>query len=95
MLTCQKFDEQNVTTSLDDTVGTVKIRQITQNSARLVEDAVRDLLEQGATSFVIDLRDNPGGYLTQAVDIASLFVQSGVLVQVQGTDGVSTKTASA
>ena len=94
MLTCQKFDEQNVTTSLDDTVGTVKIRQITQNSARLVEDAVRDLLEQGATSFVIDLRDNPGGYLTQAVDIASLFVQSGVLVQVQGTDGVSTKTAS-
>lgn len=94
MLTCQKHDEQNVSTSLDDTVGTVKIRQITQNSARLVEEAVRGLLEQGATSFVIDLRDNPGGYLTQAVDIASLFVQSGVLVQIQGPDGVSTKTAS-
>ncbi len=93
-LTCQVYQEPNVISELHGEVGYVKLRQITQSSARLVEGAVKSLLEQGATSFVLDLRDNPGGYLTQAVDVASLFLQSGVLVQIEGVEGTSTKTAS-
>ena len=93
-LTCSKYSATNVTSELSETVGYIKLRQITQNSADLVSSAITDLTEQGATSFVLDLRDNPGGYLTQAVDIASLFVKSGVLVEVQTLDGSSTKTAT-
>lgn len=85
---------RNVTSQLYGTVGYIKLKQITQSSADLVRQSVEDLTQQGATSFVLDIRDNPGGYLTQAVDIASLFVKSGVVVQVETTDGVTTKQAS-
>lgn len=49
---------------------------------------------RGAHSFVLDLRDNPGGYLTKAVDVASLFIKSGVVVEVDTLDANSTKQVS-
>lgn len=73
-------------------MGVVKMRQVTQNAADLVRQAIEGLTAQGATSFVLDLRDNPGGYLTQAVDVAALFVPSGVLVQIQTNDGITPKS---
>lgn len=88
------YEEVNVTASLDEGVGYIKLSQITQNAADLVRTAVTDLTAQGASSFVLDVRDDPGGYLTQAVDIASLFVPSGIIVQVQTESGTSSKTAS-
>lgn len=93
-LTTSAVSEPNVTSWIDGSVGYVSIAQLSQNSATLVRDAVTSLTEQGATSFVLDLRDCPGGYLTQAVDIASLFVRSGVIVQVQTRDATTTKSAS-
>ncbi len=88
------YEEVNVTASLDEGVGYIRVGQITQNAADLVRTAVNDLTAQGAGAFVLDLRDDPGGYLTQAVDIASLFIQSGVVVQVETESGTSSKTAS-
>lgn len=93
-LTCRSYDVANVTTQLDGEVGYVRVRQLTQDSASLVEQAVSALTAEGATAFVLDVRDNPGGYLTQAVDIASLFLPSGVVVEIQTADGSTTKTAS-
>ena len=93
-LTCSTYNEENVTYSLDGAVGYIKVRQLTQNTADLVDSALSDLLTQGATSYVLDLRDNPGGYLTQAVDVANLFVKTGVIVEVQTASGTSTKSAS-
>lgn len=93
-LECRSFQEPNVESELVDGVGYIRLRQITQSASDLVEQAVNDLSDQGATSFVLDLRDNPGGYLTQALDVASLFLQSGILVQIDGVDGVTTRTAS-
>lgn len=94
-LTCGEFAEKNVVGELDDTVGYIQLKQITHNAASLVEDAVRDLESQGAMSFVLDIRDNPGGYLTQAVDVASLFVKSGTVVKIQTKEvEESTKTAT-
>lgn len=93
-LTCQKYSEPNVTTELSDSVGYIKLSQITQNSSSLVKQAITNLTAEGATSFVLDLRDNPGGYLTQAVDLGSLFVKSGVLTEIQTKEALTTKTAS-
>lgn len=42
---------------------------------------------------MLDLRDVPGGYLTQAVDIASLFIQSGEVVQIETAEGITTRSA--
>ena len=93
-LACQTYQEVNCTTELHDSCGVITLRQITQNSSSLVSQAITDLSNQGATSFVLDLRGNPGGYLTQAVDIASLFVNSGVIVEIQTVDGITTKNAA-
>lgn len=94
-LPCESSTVKNVTTELYDKVGYIQLKQITNNAAQLVRQAVADLDAQGASSYVLDVRDNPGGYLTQAVDVASLFVKSGAIVRVQtkGTD-VNTKNAT-
>lgn len=94
-LVCKVYEEANLTTDLTRKVGVIKLRQITSNAAELVQQAVESLTTQGATAFVLDLRDNPGGYLTQAVDIASLFVSSGVLVEVQNNEGEPTEKSAA
>jgi carboxyl-terminal processing protease len=94
-LECKKYEVQNVTSEIKgNNVGYIQIKQITANSATLVQNAVRDLTQQGASSFVLDLRDNPGGYLTQSLDIASMFVTSGVLVGIRTNDGVNTRTST-
>ena len=49
------------------------------------EEAVREILTRSDLGGVIvDVRDNPGGYLQGAIDLASEFVSSGVIVQQQG-----------
>lgn len=93
-LECKDYVAQNVSTAMYEQVGYIRIAQFTDNCASLVESAVGDLAGQGATSFVIDVRDNPGGYLTQSLDCASLFIQSGVLVGIETNEGVNTRTAS-
>lgn len=84
----------NVETSISGSVGYVKVRQFTQNSADLVRNAIVSLGAAGAESYVLDIRDCPGGYLSQAVDIASLFVKSGVVVQIQTNSSTTIKQAS-
>ena len=46
----------------------------------MVADALADLQSQGADSYILDLRGNPGGYIVAAQDIASEFVTSGELL---------------
>ena len=95
-LVCEEYDQTNVSPEYDENrmVGYIDVKQLTQNAASLVQSAVTDLTGQGAQAIVLDLRDNPGGYLSQAVGMASLFMSSGNVVEVQTVDGQSAKTAS-
>lgn len=93
-LTCRNYDIVNVTTELDEGVGYIKLRQVTGNASELVAQAIADLSTQGALAFVLDVTDNPGGFLTQALDVASQFVPSGVLVGIKTPEGTSTRTAT-
>lgn len=85
----------NITYSVDDGVGVINVTQITTDSASVLSNAITECQNQGANAFVLDLRDVPGGYLTQAVECASLFIKSGSVVQIQTAEGVSTKSADA
>ncbi len=86
-------NQQNVTTSLeDDDVGYIKIRQFSDGIATLITDAIKSLQNDGAKSFVIDVRDNPGGYITSALDAAELFVASGTLVNIETKDTTTSRT---
>ncbi len=94
-LYCSEYTEQNVGAQLSNgNVGVITLEQITQNSSSLVSDAIKSLTAQGATSFVLDLRNCPGGYLTQAVDIANLFMKSGTIVQIVSNGATTTKSVS-
>ncbi|HUH08855.1 MAG TPA: S41 family peptidase [Egibacteraceae bacterium] len=72
---------------LDGSVGHVRLIQFARGAARDTRTAVEDLLDQGATGIVLDLRDNPGGLLEEAVDVAGLFIEDGTVVSVQGRGG--------
>ena len=93
-ITCSRSSKENVSTDLVDEVGYIKLRQLTKNSADLVAAALSDLSSRGARAFVFDLRDCPGGYLSQAVDIASLFITSGNVVQIQTAEELTSKAVS-
>jgi carboxyl-terminal processing protease len=47
---------------------------------RELEKALRDLKREGATAFILDIRDNPGGLLDQAFAVSNLFLEKGQLV---------------
>ena len=95
-LACEEYAEVNVTTEYNEerNVGYIKVKQFTQNASTLVQSAISDLSNQGARAFVLDLRDNPGGYLSQAIGLASLYMSSGTVVQIETVDGQSARTAS-
>jgi carboxyl-terminal processing protease len=52
-----------------------------------VEELVNELKKQGAEGIILDLRRNGGGYLSEAVNLAGLFISRGPVVQVKSTDG--------
>jgi carboxyl-terminal processing protease len=80
---------------LKDGVGYIKISQFTETARDDMIAAVTDLQKQGLRAMVIDLRDNPGGLLDQAVDIAEDFLTSGVIVSVRGRQPEMTRTYTA
>jgi carboxyl-terminal processing protease len=65
---------------LPDRIGYVRLASFTDRATGMVRDALSDLLDQGATRFVLDLRGNPGGYIVAAQGIASQFVPAGQLL---------------
>lgn len=64
---------------LDGHVGYIALHGFSGNSTSQFRDALGDLLDSGADQIVFDLRDNPGGYITSAQEIASEFVGEGLL----------------
>lgn len=58
-------------------VGYVCLNEFTDGAAREMRQAILDLKEQGAKKLVLDLRGNPGGALSEAVDVTNLFIPKG------------------
>ncbi len=70
---------------IEDGIGYIQLSDFTQEAGREVRKALTELKEKGAKSIVLDLRDNPGGLLHEAVNICNLFLPRDV-------DVVSTKS---
>ena len=73
-----------------ESIGYLSARQLISTVADELATAARSLSAQGATAWILDLRDDPGGELAVAVNVASLFVQRGTLVYQVGRDGQRT-----
>lgn len=69
-------------------IAHIQITSFSEETAAELEAMLADFDEQGMTGIVLDVRQNPGGYLEAAIDISNLFVPAGKnILQLQGRDG--------
>ncbi len=66
-----------------DKIAYLRIRSFADDTAEEMQVLMRQLVDDGARGLVLDLRDNPGGYLVPAVEICDMFVSSGVIVSTR------------
>ncbi|MCX7714727.1 MAG: S41 family peptidase [Clostridia bacterium] len=71
------------TTILKDNIAYVRISNFAESTDEEFKAALEKLDEQGIVKIIIDMRDNPGGYLTSAVNVAKLIVPKGIITQLK------------
>jgi len=72
---------------LENEIAYIDINTFGDNTTRELRDTLDELLKQNPKGIIIDLRNNPGGYLTTAVEVTSEFVDEGVVLYEQYGDG--------
>ena len=65
---------------LEDQVGYIALYDFAGECQKEFSAALEALKAQGAKALVVDLRDNPGGWVDAAQDVGNLFLEDGVLV---------------
>lgn len=72
-------------TMLPDNIALLRLAQFTSGSGDDLARALREAQEAGAQGVVLDLRHNPGGYIREAMQVASMFVPDGAVVYISET----------
>lgn len=72
---------------LTDDIGYIYLYEFAGDCAEKFSTALTNLQEQGAKGLIIDLRDNPGGWVNDAQSIGDLFLDSGILCYLEYKDG--------
>ncbi|MBE7472411.1 MAG: S41 family peptidase [Anaerolineales bacterium] len=62
-------------------IGYIQLTSFTERSNKELDRAFEELSQQGAESYILDLRNNGGGLLETAVDVASQFLREGVVLR--------------
>ncbi|MBA3944136.1 MAG: S41 family peptidase [Herpetosiphonaceae bacterium] len=65
---------------LPDKVAYVRLNQFAKNATQAMQDRVNEAKQAGARAIILDVRDNPGGLLDEAVGVTSLFIPKGQIV---------------
>src|SRR5690606_26778338 len=65
---------------LTDNLGYIKINRFAETTYQEFKESLEELQREGATQIALDLRDNPGGYLTEAINIIDEFLKDGKLI---------------
>ena len=87
------FPLPSVTWNLDDDeprLGVIQIARMAATTPDEVQKAVADLRSKGASLFVLDLRNNPGGLLDSGINTARLFLKDGEVIEQQYKNQPST-----
>ncbi len=77
--------------------GYIWITNFRENTSTEVADALKKLEKENAPlkGLILDLRDNPGGLLDQAVKVSDIFLESGTIVSIKGRDASQAEVYSA
>ena len=78
----QKITINNVSYKgiISDNIGYIKLSDFTTGAGKEVKDALEELKEKGADKIILDLRGNPGGLLTEAINVSNVFISKGMEV---------------
>lgn len=77
---------------VEGTVGYIRLEGFSDHSAEDLAQVVRAHVDAGRTKLILDLRGNPGGYVTAARMVASQFIGSGPIFWEQDAKGTQTAT---
>ena len=70
---------------IDDTVGYLRLTSFNENSSDQIKEKIRKLRKNSRIEkYILDLRNNPGGLLSQAIKISDFFLDSGEIVSTKG-----------
>jgi carboxyl-terminal processing protease len=92
-ITRAKISDPSVRWSVKDGVGTMVISRFDQDTGELARKAATEFKSQGVKGVILDLRDDGGGYLDAARDVAGIWLDNKVVV-TEKTDGKVTDTVS-
>jgi carboxyl-terminal processing protease len=79
--------EGEVKETASGSIGYISINQFGEATARELEAAQREFIDQELKGIILDVRFNGGGYLERAVEIVSMFLQQGKVVSVVRREG--------
>ncbi len=69
---------------LDNNIGYIRLTSFNENSSQQIEKKIKDLEEnKNIKSYILDLRNNPGGLLSQAIRITDFFLDNGEIVSTK------------
>jgi carboxyl-terminal processing protease len=82
VLTREKIEVNPVSFEMkEDKIGYIKITDFNEHAIGKVKDAYDKILKSGGKGIIVDLRNNPGGYLSQALEIAEFFGPRGIILR--------------
>ena len=94
-ITRAQISDPSVRWSVSDDVGVLTISRFDDNTGSLARKAAKEFIDKGVKSVIVDLRNNGGGYLTAAQEVASLWLDSGKTVVTEKSRGQVTETVKA
>jgi carboxyl-terminal processing protease len=68
----------------ENKIGFIRLTQFTDSAVTAFDKAIKGILAKGATALILDLRNNPGGLLSVAIQFVDRFIDSGVIVSMRG-----------
>ena len=68
---------------IDDSVGYIKLTAFNENSSKQIKNKIKKFKKNKINKYVLDLRNNPGGLLSQAVKISDFFLDNGEIVSTK------------
>lgn len=74
-------------------IAHIRITSFSQGVGRQLIQTLSDLQQKGVTGVILDLRNNPGGLLSEAISVTSQFLSEGTVLQEQDAQGQITKVA--
>ena len=69
---------------IENHIGYIRISSFSEHTAEALEDHLYELTDQEVDSLIIDLRNNPGGLLSSAIQITDMFLDKGTIVSIEG-----------